>query len=306
MKKFYSPKFWDKKIHFISLILLPVSLIYFLLILLNKIKKIYAKSYQIKIICVGNIYLGGTGKTPLVKKIYDELKIKEKCCILKKYYSNHSDEINLLKNNTNMFVPRHRNKGLLDAITKGFQYAILDDGMQDHSFKKSKSILCIKSNKAFGNEWILPSGPLREPLSAIKNYDISVINGENNHYIEKLLRLHNPLIKIFYSNYEIKDAYKFLNRKFLAFSGIADNESFFNLLNKNNINIDHQEEFEDHHIFSDNDMGKLIKIGKEKNIELLTTEKNYFGLKKEFKSEVCYVELNLKIKNFGKFINEII
>ncbi len=306
MKTFYSPKFWNKKIHFISLILLPISLIYFFLILLNKFKKLYAKKYQLKVICVGNIYLGGTGKTPLVKKIYDELKIKEKSCILKKYHSSQSDEINLLKNNTSIFVPKRRSKGLLDAMSKGFQYAILDDGMQDYSFKKNKSILCIKSNKAFGNEWILPSGPLREPLSAIKNYDISVINGENNDYIEKLLRLHNPLIKIFYSNYEIKDADKFLNRKFLAFSGIADNQSFFNLLNKNNINIDHQEEFEDHHIFSDNDMSKLIKIRKEKNIELLTTEKNYFGLKKEFKSEVCYVELNLIIKNLGKFINEII
>ena len=306
MKKFYSPKFWGKKIHFISLILLPISLIYFFLILLNKVKKLYAKNYDIKVICVGNIYLGGTGKTPLVKKIYDELNIKEKCCILKKYHSNHSDEINLLKNTTNMFIPRHRVKGLLDAISKGFQYAILDDGMQDYSFKKNKTILCVKSNKAFGNEWILPSGPLREPLSNIKNYDISVINGENNDYIEKLLKLHNPLIKVFYSNYEIKNANNFLNRKFLAFSGIADNQSFFNLLNKNNINIDHQEEFEDHHNFTDNDMSKLIKICKEKNIELLTTEKNYFGLKEEFKSDVCYVELNLKIKNFGKFINEII
>jgi tetraacyldisaccharide 4'-kinase len=267
---------------------------------------LYAKKYQLKVICVGNIYLGGTGKTPLVKKIYDELKIKEKCCILKKYHSSQSDEINLLKSNASIFVPKRRSKGLLDAISKGFQYAILDDGMQDYSFKKNKSILCIKSNKAFGNEWVLPSGPLREPLSAIKNYDISVINGENNDYIEKLLKLHNPLIKIFYSNYEIKNANNFLNRKFLAFSGIADNQSFFNLLNENNIKIDHQEEFEDHHNFTDNDMSKLIKICNKKNIELLTTEKNYFGLKEEFKSEVCYVELNLIIKNLGKFINEII
>ena len=53
-------------------------------------------------------------------------------------------------------------------------------------------------------------------------------------------------------------------------------------------------------------MSKLIKICKEKNIELITTEKNYCGLKEEFKSEVCYVELNLIIKNLGKFINEII
>ncbi len=306
MKKYSTPKFWDKKNNFFSLILLPLSLIYLILINLNRLKIFFSKNYKIKIICVGNIYLGGTGKTPLVRKIYDELKYKKNCCILKKYYKNQIDEINLLKNGTNIIVTKSRSEGLLNAITQGFNYAILDDGMQDYSFRKDKSILCIKSNKAFGNERILPSGPLREPISSIKNYKVALINGDKNEYIEEVLKKHNHLIKIFYSHYEIKNINNFLNRKFLAFSGIADNHSFFHILNKNKIKVYHQEEFQDHHNFSNNDIEKLMKISKNKNIELITTEKNFFGLNEKFKSKIEYIKLNLIIENFRDFLNEII
>ena len=302
----YIPKFWDKKNNLISLILTPLSLIYLIIILINKLKINFAKNYKIKVICVGNIYLGGTGKTPLVKKIYNELKINNSCCILKKLNANQKDEINFLKESTDIVLPNKRSEGLLDAISKGFRYAILDDGMQDYSFKKYKSVLCIKSNKGFGNERILPSGPLREPLSSIKNYDISVINGNKNEYIEELIKRYNPSIKIFYSYYKIINVDNFLNKKFLAFSGIADNQSFFDILDKNKIEVYHHENFEDHYNFSKVDMEKLLKISEEKNLELITTEKNYYGLDESLKSKIHYVKLDLIIKNFGDFLNEII
>ncbi len=306
MKKNFLPKFWDGKYNLISILLIPLSFIYLFLISLNKLKIIFAKDYKIKVICVGNIYLGGTGKTPLVQKIYDELKINNPCCILKKLHKNQQDEINFLKKNTDIFVPKKRGEGLLNIINKGFKYTILDDGMQDYSFKKYKSILCIKSNKAFGNERILPSGPLREPLSSIKNYEVSVINGDKNLYIEKILKKYNPLIKIFYSHYEIENIKNLLNKKFLAFSGIADNQNFFNILNKNQIKVYHQKEFGDHHNFNEADMNKIFKICENQNIEPITTEKNFYGLKEEFKSKISYVKLKLIIKNFEDLINEII
>lgn len=306
MKKYSSPNFWNKKYHFLSLILLPLSLIYFFLVSLNKFIIIFAKNYKIKIICVGNLYLGGTGKTPLVRKIYHSLNKNSNSCILKKYNLSQIDEINFLKNDAKVIVPKKRTEGLLSAISNGFKYVILDDGKQDYSFKKDTSILCIKSNKAFGNERILPSGPLREPLSSIKNYNIAVINGEKNDYIENILVKYNPLIKIFYSYYEIKNLDIFLGKQFLAFSGIADNQSFFDLLNKNNIEIFHNEEFDDHHNFSNIDLQNLIDISRKKNLELITTEKNYFGINEKFKNKIYRTKLNLVIKNYEVFLNEII
>ena len=107
------PIFWGEKNNLISLILTPLSFIYFIIISLNKLKINFAKKHKLKIICVGNIYLGGTGKTPLVKKIYNELKVNKSCCILKKYYANQKDEVNFLKKNADIFVPKKRKDGLL-------------------------------------------------------------------------------------------------------------------------------------------------------------------------------------------------
>ena len=113
------------------------------------------------------------------------------------------DEINLLKKFTNLITGRTRVQALIQAKEKGNKIAIMDDGMQDFTFKKNISILCIKSKQGFGNQKILPSGPLREPLCNIKNYQITIINGEKNNQIEELLNKYNKDMSIYYSNYEL-------------------------------------------------------------------------------------------------------
>lgn len=305
MKKISTPNFWNKKNHFLTFLFIPISWIYYLVTLGNKFRKIFAKNKKIKIICVGNLYLGGTGKTPLVKKIYERINDKKKCCIIKKYRHAQIDEINFLKENANIITPKSRLKGLNEAENKGFSVAILDDGIQDYTFKKDISILCVKSNKGFGNEKILPAGPLRETLANIKNYNFALINGDKNNELNKIIEKYNPSIKIFYSYYKIKNKSKFQGGKFLAFSGIADNKSFFDLLYKNNINILDSKSFTDHYNFKKKDIEQLIKISEEKNIDLITTEKNYNNISEKFKKKIYYVKLDLIIENEDELINEI-
>ena len=74
-----------------------------------------------------------------------------------------------------------------------------------------------------------------------------------------LLKKYNPNIKIFYSHYEIKNIEEFYNKKFLAFSGIGDNDSFFEILKKNNIEILDTAEFEDHHKFTEKEILKAFR-----------------------------------------------
>jgi len=305
MIKISTPLFWKKKFHLLTIIFLPLSIIYFFLILLNRLNNIFSKKISIKIICVGNLYVGGTGKTPLVKKIFNDLKKNKKICVIKKYRKNHRDEINLLKKDTVLFVVKKRIDGLRKAVKKKFNTAIIDDGMQDYSFNKDFPILCIKSKHAFGNGNILPAGPLREPLSSIKNYKIAVINGKKNNKINIILKKYNPNIKIFYSNYYIKNLNELKNKKFLAFSGIADNESFFNILKKNNIEIVETKCFNDHHDFTDEDMQNLIKKSQKKNIKLVTTDKNYNNLNSKFKKKIFYTKIDLEISNYSELLNEI-
>ncbi len=305
MKIISTPKFWQKKYHLFTILLLPFSFIYYLITHLNKLNFFFYNNSKIKVVCVGNLFLGGTGKTPLVKKLYDSLKNEKKCCILKKYRQSQIDEINLLKQDSEIITPRNRVVGLKDASNKGYEIIILDDGMQDYSFKKHISILCIKSDKGFGNEMILPAGPLRETLKSIKKYNIAVINGHNNENLNNLLLKYNPSIKIFYSSYKIKNIKELKEKRFIAFSGIADNKSFFNLLKKNNIEILEKIEFKDHHYFSESDMKILIKKGREKNLQLITTDKNYNNINKKYRDKIYYTKLDLEINNYNNFLNEI-
>jgi len=299
------PFFWNKKNNFFSFILLPFALVYLLVIKINKTLASSINFKNIKIICVGNIYLGGTGKTPLVKKIYDEIKKDKKCCVLKKYNKNQMDEINFLNYYTDLLIPKSRLEGLKIAINKGYEFVILDDGMQDHSFKKNISILCIKSKDGFGNEYILPAGPLRERLDSIKNYNLALINGNVREDLEGLIKKYNPNIKIFYSKYTVSNQLKNSNKNYFAFSGIGDNESFFETLIENGIKVYQTKEFEDHHNFSDDDILNLINLSEKKNLCLITTEKNYFNINKKYQNKVVCAKINLEIKKLNEFINEI-
>ena len=254
-----SPKFWTKKDSLISILLYPLSILYLIIIFLNKkIQTISSKNIEIKTICVGNLYIGGTGKTPTVIKLYEMISKNKNCCVIKKFRKQHIDEINLLEKFTNLITGRTRVQALIQAKEKGNEIAIMDDGMQDFTFKKNISILCIKSKQGFGNLKTLPSGPLREPLSNIKNYQIAIINGEKNNQIEELLNQYNKDMSIYYSNYELINKDQIYNKKFLAFSGIADNQNFFSLLERNKATLIIKKEFNDHFIFSDKHILNLI------------------------------------------------
>ena len=142
--KFKKPKFWDyKKPTIISYLLLPVSLILTILrIVINSTvkKKQYA---SIKTICVGNIYLGGTGKTSLTLKINEILGNKIKSCFIKKYYPNQIDEQKILANHGKLFKSKNRSSSIEQAIHENYELAIFDDGLQDPSIKYDYRIVCF-------------------------------------------------------------------------------------------------------------------------------------------------------------------
>jgi len=305
MRNLSAPKFWDKK-NFLSNILLPISAIYFFLFLIKKFKQlIFKNKFKLKIICIGNINVGGTGKTPLTKLTYDILSKKYKCCTIKKDRAEHIDEINYLRDNTKLFFNQDRANAIKTAENEDCEFAILDDGLQDFSFEKDLNILCVKSNIGFGNKRLLPSGPLREPLAKIKKCDVVVINGEKNTNLENEIKKIKPDIHILQSRYEVKNLENYIDKKFLAFSGIADNSSFFDLLKNNDIPVCFTRQFPDHHKFTQNEIKNLMNLANRENAKLLTTEKNFYSLSTDLRKTVQYVELKLIIPNYESLINEI-
>ena len=305
MRNLSAPKFWNKK-NFLSNILLPISAIYFFLFLIKKFKQlIFKNKFKLKIICIGNINVGGTGKTPLTKLTYDILSKKYKCCTIKKDRAEHIDEINYLRDNTKLFFNQDRANAIRTAENEDCEFAILDDGLQDFSFEKDLNILCVKSNIGFGNKRLLPSGPLREPLAKIKKCDVVVINGEKNTNLENEIKKIKPDIHILQSRYEVKNLENYIDKKFLAFSGIADNSSFFDLLKNNDIPVCFTRQFPDHHKFTQNEIKNLMNLANRENAKLLTTEKNFYSLSTDLRKAVKYIELKLIIPNYESLINEI-
>ena len=174
--KLSKPKFWDKKNSLISLILIPFTLIILLVIFFKK-KLTKSIKFNIPIICVGNIYIGGTGKTPTSIYLANELtKLSKNPVILRKYYKNHIDEHHLIRKNfKNLILDHNRVNGIAKAIGDNYDSVILDDGLQDYKIKKNLSIVCFNNNQLIGNGLVLPSGPLRENLSSLKNANIILI-----------------------------------------------------------------------------------------------------------------------------------
>ena len=175
--KFYKPKFWDTKDHFnlIAWLLLPLSLI---VIIKNyyENKKTKKNYYDMRTICVGNIYIGGTGKTPLVNNLANHFKKKFKTLIIKKKYTSHQDEKNLLESNHKVIFEKTRELSLLKAEQEKAKIVIFDDGLQEKTINYDLKIVCFNSLKLDGNGFVIPAGPLRERLNSIKNYDIVLIN----------------------------------------------------------------------------------------------------------------------------------
>ncbi len=295
------PTFWNK-INLLSLSLYPLTLFTYLINIIKKFSN--KKKFSLKTICVGNIYVGGTGKTPLSIKINKILSKNYKTTFIKKKYTNQYDEQNLLSSNGNLICTKSRSAGLKTAQNQNYNLAIIDDGLQEKYVEYDLSIVCFNTSDGIGNGFLLPAGPLRENISAIKKYDAVFLNGENkNKKLFLLLKKIKNNLKIFEGKY-IPLNLKNFNRKkeFLIFSGLGNPEEFEKTLKKYNFKIKEKFVFPDHYNFSNFEINNIKKIAKSKKLEIITTEKDYLRLNKNNKKNIKFLKIELKIKNNKKFI----
>tara|TARA_Y100001970_G_scaffold162571_1_gene198742 strand:+ start:669 stop:1598 length:930 start_codon:yes stop_codon:yes gene_type:complete len=303
--KMKKPKFWDKKYHtFFSIILLPISFFYRIIVSVKKITTT-KKEFTIPIICIGNIYIGGTGKTPLSMKIWEIFKNEKKPVIIKKNYKNHKDEIELIKKYSKIITSEKRSEGINLAIEKKFDLAILDDGYQDFEIKKNINIICFNSQQGIGNGQTIPSGPLREKLDSLKNCQIVFINGKKNLEFEDKLKKYNNKLTFFYFNYYVKNLNEFKNRKLISFAGIGNPENFFKLLKENHLNIIKEIDFPDHYEYTQKDLENLSDLEKKYNAKLVTTEKDYLRISSFNRRRFGMIPIKVNIDNQEKFIQII-
>ena len=295
------PKFWDQNYFtFLSLILLPITLLYGLIIFLRK-KLSSQKKFPISIICVGNLYIGGTGKTPVSIEICKFLKeLNQNPVVIKKKYQDQDDEIFLLKKYSKVLVSNKRSEAINKAIEKKYNFAVLDDGYQDHSIKKDLNIICFHGNQKIGNGLTIPSGPLREGLKELINCQIILINGKKDLEFELKLKRYNSELQFFYYNYFQKNIENYKNKKLIAFAGIGNPENFFKLLKQNHLNIVKEISYPDHYSYNDKELDKLNKLEKVYNAKLVTTEKDYMRINQFIRKKYDFIRVAIKFEEEEK------
>ncbi len=307
--KLKKPKFWDyKKPSFLSYLLLPFSII---LGLIAKIKsKPKFSNSKIKTICVGNIYIGGTGKTSLtikIKEILDKNNIK--ACFIKKFYPNQADEQKLLSKNGTLFSNSKRITALDEAIAKGFKVAIFDDGLQDSSIKYDLEIVCFNNLNWIGNGLTLPSGPLRENINSLKFYENVFLNGNEESLItikEQIIKI-NPNMNINSGKYKPLNINEFdKNQSYLVFSGIGNHKTFIEMLKNNKLKIVSDLEYPDHYQYSKKDFYEIVMKAKKYDAKIITTEKDYLRLDTLDKTKVLFIKSTLKILDEKKLTKTLI
>ena len=305
---FKKPKFWNNnKLSLTSFLLFPFTFIFKInnFFLDNRIPK---KNNFIKTICIGNIYLGGTGKTPATIKIYNLLKKKGfKIVAAKKFYTNQKDEQIILNKKTKLICKKDRNEILKIAIKNNYELVVFDDGLQDRKVFYDVKIVCFNADEWIGNGQIIPSGPLREKIDSLKKYDAVFIKDISSTKSKKkiqFIKKINPKIKIYFTKYKILNLNKFdLKKKYLFFSGIGNPESFKNLLLEKKFNIQFEIIYPDHYDYKIIDFKNILSKAKNLKAEVITTEKDYVKIPNKLKNKFKYLGIELEIDKEKNLIN---
>ncbi len=316
------PYFFYKKT-ILSFLLMPLGILY---IIFSKLRWYLQTPYNstAKIICVGNITLGGTGKTPVVIKLTTELLNKGfKVGIISRGYKGTLSSkipvlIDLNKHTANMvgdepfMIKKHfqntvpvcicKNRGTaIKQLENLVDTIITDDGFQNNTFHKDINILVFDGKLGTGNNLFFPSGPLRQSLkSGIKKCDLIILNRFDETFYNKLKSFNIP---IFTSQIKIKNCEKLQNTNVTAFAGISNNQKFFDSLKSQNINLIKTFSFADHYKYTDEIIEKIInKSGKNK---ILTTTKDFVKIQPKYHKKIMPVETELEIENIENLIKLI-
>lgn len=291
-------------------IFLPFSYIYYGL---HLIKFYFTKPYRSKnkVICVGNISMGGTGKTPICIYINELLKKNniKSVFMLRGYGKNIfdvvvangncgfdeiGDEAMIYQTISNTYVCKNRVKSLkkIKNFENNSTIVISDDGFQNNSFEKDFSICVVDGEKYFGNGFVFPAGNLREPISNLKNFDCVVVNGGVNI---DLIKKYNK--NVFVTKINITYTKKIISDVILV-SGIGNNDKFYNSFVKNNkVNVIKHFKYPDHYSYSNDDIINILNFAAKNNCDIVTTRKDYVKIPNNYKQKFVVQDIKIDIKN---------
>ncbi len=273
-------------------------------------------------ICIGNITVGGSGKTPTIIALHHIIKnhaiFKSPYFLSRGYGSQETeprritsqddaktvgDEPVLLASHSNTITSVNRFNGAKMAQGLGADCILMDDGFQNTSLKKTLSFLVFDGLMGLGNGHGLPAGPLRESLpDGIERSDAVIIIGDDTRNIAPSIRSLSDEIPIIKARFEpTKPIDK--KEKYIGFAGLGYPEKFKVLLNSLTKNLISFHAFPDHHPYSDKDIELLIQNAKDQGATLITTEKDFVRIPEQYQENIDVLPIQLKFDKEEQVIN---
>ncbi len=319
-----TPKFWLKK-NIIAFCLLPLSFVY---AVLTRVLSATIKPQKSRkpIICVGNITVGGSGKTPSAVAIGKILRSNfgANFCYLSRGYGGAQsdfcqvqvgrssakdvgDEALILAEIAPTFIAKNRLSGVKEIEKMSqIQAIILDDGMQNNSLKKDVVILVIDGKIKFGNGFLFPAGPLRQGVeSGLKISDLIIVVGEIESDLQEILSGEIAKNKVVKAEICATNLDKFRDQKLMAFCGLAYPEKFYSFLRKQELNLVETVSFADHYFYAKSDLDNLLKKADNISAKLVCTKKDWVKFDEEYRQKIDFLDIEFKFKNEEIIIEKI-
>lgn len=304
-----APIFWKDKT-LLSTLLLPFSVLYCCAASVCR-GTTPSKKLSAKVICVGNLVAGGAGKTPVALALGTLLKNagknvhylsrgykSENVGVTRVNIEEHSaeevgDEPLLLAEVLPTWVSADRVAGAEAAIKAGAEIIIMDDGFQNASLHKDVSLLVVDGHYGFGNERLIPAGPLRECISsAMKRVSAVIIIGEDKHNVQR----HIPAgVQVLHAEVKpVKSAESLKGKQVVAFCAIAAPRKFYRTLLQVGCVVRNHVSYPDHYQFKPEDLEFLRTKAKEHEAVLVTTEKDFVRLPDDMRTQVNVLPIEVE------------
>ena len=241
------------------------------------------------VICVGNLSVGGTGKTPVAIEIARLLvergrkpffltrgyggKLRGPLEVTADHYAAEvGDEPLLLAHTAPVIVSRDRRAGAMLAVEHGADAIIMDDGHQNFALVKDLSLVVVDGEAGFGNGRVVPAGPLREPIAqGLARADAVIVTGDGAPTLGDFSK---PVLRTHLTHLEPD----ITGRRIVAFAGIGRPDKFFQSLRAQGANLLDTKSYADHHTYTAGEIARLRSKARAHNAELVTTEKDYVRL----------------------------
>jgi tetraacyldisaccharide 4'-kinase len=263
---------------------------------------------RVPVVCVGNLVAGGAGKTPVTLALarWLEARGRRPFCLARGYrgrlagplavdpaahgFRDVGDEALLLAAAAPTIVARDRVAGAEAAAAAGARVIVMDDGFQNPALAKDLSLLVVDGGYGFGNGYVLPAGPLREPIAAgLARADAAVVIGPDEAGVAPLL----GDLPVLHADFVARDADDLAGAAVIAFAGIARPAKFFATLEALGARIVARHAFPDHHGFTEAELTRLATEAAARGARLVTTAKDAVRLSADWRGRVRVVAADL-------------